>query len=87
MSRPRPTAGKREVQQHKREKALGKAERRSARRSAAPEERPAGGGRSEADLIEELATLQRAAEAGQVSGEELDEHRERIRLQIVRLQL
>lgn len=83
MSRPRTTAGKRNVQQHKREKAQAKQERRASRREAGDTETPAVPVEvSEAELIEELAALHGAAEAGRVTQQEFEERREHIRQQL-----
>ena len=79
MSRPRMTAGKRSVQQVKREKAKAKQERRGAR-AAAPEPSVELPKASEAELIEHLASIHGALEAGEISPQVFEEQRERIRL-------
>jgi hypothetical protein len=79
------SAGKRQRERQKLEKAQAKAERRAAQRSAdsGPEEdlHP----RSESELIEDLGTLQRAFEAGEVSQEDFDERRDRLQVEFGRL--
>ena len=80
MSRPRMTAGKRNVQQLKREKAQAKQARRDARR-AALEDNPAATpvAATEAELIDQLAAIHGALEAGELSPQAVEEQRERIR--------
>ena len=79
MTRPRTTANKRNVQQLKREKAQTKQARREARRAA-----PEGGQKvtpaaaTEAELIEQLAAIHGALEAGNLSPQAFEEQRERI---------
>ena len=79
MTRPRTTAGKRNVQQLKREKAQAKQARREARRTA-PESSPETTEETatEAELIERLAALHAALEAGQLTPQAFEEQRERI---------
>jgi hypothetical protein len=73
------TAGKRNVQQLKREKAQAKQARREARRAA-----PVDGQEvtpvvaTEAELIEQLAAIHSALEAGGLSPQAFEEQRERI---------
>jgi hypothetical protein len=86
MTRPRTTIGKRNVEQQKREKARAKEERRAARQSAEPEESTEPVDMSEAELIEELAKLHGAVEAGQMSLEESEERREHIRKQLEQIE-
>jgi hypothetical protein len=85
VSGSRTTAGKRNLQQQKREKAQAKEARRAARRAAEPDASVLPGD-SEAELIEQLASLQRAAESGEVSDQEFDERRERIRKQLEQIE-
>ena len=73
------TAGKRNVQQVKREKAKAKQERREAR-AAAPEPSVELPKASESELIEQLASIHGALEAGEISPQVFEEQRERIRL-------
>lgn len=80
MTRSRMTAGKRNVQQLKRERAQAKQARREARRAAPeakPEETPLVV--TEAELIEQLAAIHGALEAGDLSAQVFEEQRERIR--------
>ncbi len=80
MSRPRTTAGKRNVQQQKRARAQAKQERLAARRTAAPADAaPLAGGATEPELIDELARLHSAFEAGTITLDQLDERQEQIR--------
>lgn len=81
MTKPRTTIGKRNIQQMKREKAQAKQERRTARREA-PEADVVPVEATEGELIEELAGLSRALEAGQLSPSEFESRRERIRAQL-----
>jgi len=79
MSRPRMTAGKRNVQQLKRERAQAKQARREARRGASgddPDTTPVAA--TEAELIEQLAAIHGALEAGDLSPQAFEEQRERI---------
>lgn len=85
MSRPRTTAGKRNVQQQKRERAQAKEERRAARRSESPSEDAPVVHATEAELIEELASIHRDVETATISPEEFESRREQIRLQLERL--
>ncbi|MGB7051219.1 MAG: hypothetical protein WBG41_06600 [Acidimicrobiales bacterium] len=86
MTRPRTTIGKRNVQQQKREKARAKEERRAARRAVEPDESTEPVDVSEAELIEELAALHGAVEAGRLSLEESEERREHIRKQLEQIE-
>ena len=74
------TAGKRNVQQLKREKAQAKQARREARR-AAPEDNPEAPPvtATEAELIEQLAAIHTALESGDLAPQGFEEQRERIR--------
>jgi hypothetical protein len=80
------TLGKRQVQAQKRAKAQAKTERREARHSGEPEPDGASSGMSEPEIMEELATLSRALEAGEISLQEFEERREHLRSQLERLQ-
>lgn len=82
MSGSRQTAGKRNLQEQKREKARAKEARKAARRAGDPDATPARVEATEAELIERLANLHRAAEAGEVSAQEFEEGREHIRKQL-----
>lgn len=81
MTKPRTTIGKRNVQQMKREKAQAKQERRAARK-AAPDASRELVEVSEGELIEELADLSKALEAGELSPAEFEERRERVRAKL-----
>ena len=81
MTKPRTTIGKRNIQQAKREKAQAKQERKAARR-AAPEADAVPVEATEGELLEELAGLSKALEAGQLSPAEFEGRRERIRAQL-----
>lgn len=82
MARPRPTASKRNVQQHKRERAKEKQERRHARRLEAPTTDTIQVEATEAELIEQLAALHKAVEAATISPDEFENRREKVRLQL-----
>lgn len=86
MSGSRPSAGKRNLQQQKREKAQAKEARRAARRAADPDPPPARVDATEAELIGQLAELHRAAERGEVSAQDFEERREQIRKQLEQLE-
>jgi hypothetical protein len=75
---------KRQREQQKLEKAQAKAARKVARQTTAePLENAAH--RSEAELIEDLQALHRAFEAGDVSPEDFEEHRDRLQAQFALL--
>jgi hypothetical protein len=75
---------KRQREQQKLEKAQAKAARKVARQiPAEPLENAAH--RSEAELIEDLQALHRAFEAGDVSPEDFEEHRDRLQAQFALL--
>ncbi|MDA8311300.1 MAG: hypothetical protein M0Z46_11955 [Actinomycetota bacterium] len=82
------SVGKRQREQHKLEQAKAKAERKAARRAVGsqppvlPVLPPP---RSEGELIEDLATLHRALEAGEVPVEEFELRRDRIQAQLEQL--
>lgn len=82
MSKPRTTAGKRNVQQQKREKAKEKQERRAARRLEDPTVETTQVDSTEAELIDELAAIHRAVETAAMSPDEFETRREQIRLQL-----
>ena len=86
MSRSRMTAGKRNVQQQKREKAQAKQERRAARRLEGEPLDATPVVASESELIEELAAIQRAVEAATMPLEEFEQRREHIRGQLEQIQ-
>jgi hypothetical protein len=85
MTRQRTTAGKRNVQQQKHEKALAKQERRAARRATPPDTGAVDVSMSESELIEEMAKLHGAVESGRMSLQEFDERREDVRKQLQQL--
>jgi hypothetical protein len=69
------TVGKRDRERQKIERAQAKAERRAGRQSDSegiPPDEPV---RTEAELVEQLASLQHLLEAGSVSPEEFDDRR------------
>jgi len=86
VSRPRSTYGKRQREQEKREKAQAKAERRVARHTLDQDETVEPVEASESQLIDELATLHGAFEAGNVPLGEFEERRDNIRTQLERIQ-
>ena len=86
MTRPRTTVGKRNVQQHKREKAQAKQERRAARRLESTESETPGVDLTEAELIDQLASLHAEVEKTTVSPEEFEQRRELIRRQLEQLE-
>jgi len=87
VTRRRTTYGKRERENTKREKVKAKSDRRVARQASAldgdPEASPEA---SESELIEQLAGLHRAFDAGYVELDELEEQQEVIREQLARIQ-
>ena len=86
MTRPRTTKGKRNVQQHKLEKRQAKQERKAARRLEGAELDTTTVGASEAELIDELASIHRAVEMNTMSPEEFETRREQIRLQLEQIE-
>jgi hypothetical protein len=74
------------VQQHKHEKAKAKLERRAARRLEDPETETTVVEASEAELIDELASIHRAVEMNTMSPEEFESRREQIRLQLEQIE-
>jgi hypothetical protein len=87
VSAPRQTAGKRNLQQQKREKAQAKVARKAARRAVDPDATPVQVEASESELIEQLANLHRAAEAGDVSAQDFEERREHLRKQFEQIEM
>ena len=85
MTRSRITAGKRNVQQQKHEKAVAKRERRAARRTASPDTTGVDVTMSESELINELAKLHEAVESGRITLGQFEERREDVRSQLQRL--
>jgi ribosomal protein S13 len=86
VSGARPTAGKRNLQQQKREKAQAKVARKAARRAAGALTTIVPVEATEAELIEQLANLHRAAEAGELTAQEFEEGREHIRKQLEQIE-
>lgn len=86
MSRSRPTAGKRQRQQQKREKAQIKVERRAARQAMEPESIETPVEASESQLIDELAGLHHSFEAGELEHDDFENRREQIRRQLEQVQ-
>jgi hypothetical protein len=87
VSRPRSTYGKRQREQDKREKAQAKVERKVARQTLDPDDpnqEPVEA--SESELIEALAGLHGAFEAGDVPLDDFEERRDHIRAQLERIQ-
>lgn len=76
------SVNKRQRERQKLEQAQAKAERKAARRAADAEQAVVVPHRSEAELIEDLAALHRALEAGALSPEEFEERRDRIQAQL-----
>jgi hypothetical protein len=76
------SAGKRLRERQKLERAQAKAERKAARVASGAEQAEVSSHRSESELIEELGALHRAFEAGDVSSQEFEERRDRIRVQL-----
>jgi len=79
------TAGKRLRERQKVEKAQAKAERKAARQAAQADEVDISSQRSESELMEDLANLQRAFEAGDVSAEDFATRREQLQAQFEQL--
>ena len=79
------SVGKRQREQQKLEHAQAKAERKAARRVADTQPGVVLSHRSEAELIEDLTALHRALEAGDVSPEEFEKHRDSIQAQLEQL--
>jgi hypothetical protein len=79
------SAGKRERERQKLEKAQAKAERKAARQASDAPVDDGSSPRSEAELIEDLAALHRAFEAGEVSSEDFEEKRDRLQAELEQL--
>jgi hypothetical protein len=79
------SVGKRLREREKLEKARAKEERKAARQAARGESLEDSPPPSESKLMEELANLQRALEAGQVSDEDFAASQERIQAAFQRL--
>lgn len=79
------SVGKRQRERQKLEQAQAKAERRAARHAADIEPDVVRSHRSEAELIEDLAALHQALEAGELSTEEFEERRAGIQAQLEQL--
>lgn len=79
------SVGKRQRERQKLEHAQAKVERRAARRAAAEEPAAVLSQRSEAELIDDLALLHRALEAGDLSPEEFEGRRDGIQAQLAQL--
>jgi hypothetical protein len=86
MSKPRTTYGKRQREQEKREKAQAKVERREARHAVDLEAVDEPVEASESELIEALAGLHGAFDAGDVTLDDFEERRDHIRAQLERIQ-
>jgi hypothetical protein len=79
------SAGKRERERQKLEKAQAKAERRAARQAEDSGIEDGVAPRSESEIIEDLGALQRALEAGEVSQEDFDDRRDRLQAEFGQL--
>ena len=79
------SAGKRQRERQKIEKAQSKAERRASRQAAEEEKEEVPVNRTEAELIDDLGALQRAFEAGQVSPDDFTAQREQIQADLERI--
>jgi hypothetical protein len=81
------SVGKRQHERQKLERAQVKAERKAARQAASAEDEYSVGlsDRSEPELIDDLAALQRAFGDGEMSAEDFAESRDRIQAQLERL--
>lgn len=81
------SVGKRQHERQKLERALEEAKRKATRRAAGTANEDAAGlsDRSEPELIDDLAALQRAFGAGEMSAEDFAERRDRIQAQLERL--
>ena len=67
------SAGKRQREAQKLDRAQAKAERKAARLASEPEEQALPPGRSQSAIIADMAALHQATEAGEVSPEEFAE--------------
>lgn len=72
------SAGKRERERQKLEKAQAKAERKAARQAADRQLEDPSSVRSESELIEDLGALHRAFEAGEITSEDFENRRDRL---------
>jgi hypothetical protein len=72
------SAGKRQREWQKRDRAQSKAERKVARQTTDAELPAVASQRSESEFIEELQTIQQAFEAGEMSPADFEERRDRI---------
>jgi hypothetical protein len=82
------SAGKRQRERQKIEKAQAKAERRAARQAAdSADSAPEDGSplRTQSELVDDRGALHRAFEAGEVSQEDFEERRERIQAEFGQL--
>jgi hypothetical protein len=79
------SAGKRERERQKVEKARAKAERKAARQAADAQPEEVSPSRSESEFIGDLGALHRAFEAGEVSLEDFEERRDRLQAEFGRL--
>jgi hypothetical protein len=79
------SAGKRQRERQKLEKAQAKAARRAAQRAADAGPEGSFYPRSESEFIEDLEGLQRAFEAGEVSQEDFEERRDRLQAEFEQL--
>jgi hypothetical protein len=70
------SAGKRDRERQKVEKAQAKAERKAARQAAGAAPGEDGPARSEAEIIEDLSALHQAFEAGEISLEDFEARRD-----------
>lgn len=77
--------GKRQRERQKSEKAKVKADRKAARKATDLEPTDLAPDLSEPQLIEDLAALYRAFEAGDVSPEEFEDRRDQLQAQFERL--
>jgi hypothetical protein len=75
------SAGKRERERQKLEKAQAKAERKAARQADIQPEY-ASSARSESELIEDLGGLHRAFEAGEITLEDFETRRDRLQAEL-----
>lgn len=74
------SVGKRERERQKLDKAQAKAERKTARRATDTLPAEISSHRSEAELIEDLAGLHQAFEAGEISPEDFEKHRDELQV-------
>jgi hypothetical protein len=81
------SVGKRQRERKKLERAHVKAERKAVRQAAGAEDADAAGPshRSESELIDDLRALQRAFEDGEMTSEDFEVSRDRIRTELERL--